>query len=349
MPNLIELQLPKIFNPDHPNRSTKLFGGYSSGIVNWNDIKHKVWHSLFKKLLGNFWQASEINLVDDTKSWNTDLNVFEQEAFLKANAQLAALDSLQTPSITMLMAYTTDSALKQVLAIMVQQEAIHTEAYSAILSSLVPLEVQNRAFDEAKANPLVLQRNKFVLDVYQEFIENPTKLNVLKFLVRCVVLEGIFFYSGFAYFYYLASKQKMMKSATMIQYIQRDEMQHSYGITQAIQIHINDNPELDCDETYDYIRDTIREAVEMEHAWSSELLQDIPGIDLNEFREYIEYLGNKRLRQMGLENIWSDKSNPMPWISVYTDEMIELTKTDFFENKERQYAKADADNGFDEL
>lgn len=346
MANLFEL--PRIFNPDQPNRSTKLFGGFSSGIVNWNDIKHKVWHSLFKKLLGNFWQASEINLVDDTKSW-LELNTFEREAFLKANAQLAALDSLQTPSVTMLMAYTSDSAFKQVLAIMVQQEAIHTEAYSVILSSLVPLEVQNKAFEEAKTNPLVLERNKFVLDVYQEFIENPTKRNALKFLVRCVVLEGIFFYSGFAYFYYLASKQKMMKSATMIQYIQRDEMQHSYGITQAIQIHIKDTPELDTEETYEYIRNTIREAVDMEYAWSSELLKDIPGIDLNEFLEYIEYLGNKRLRQMGLDNLWPDRNNPMPWISVYTDEMIEKTKTDFFENKERQYAKPDQDNGFDEL
>ena len=79
------------------------------------------------------------------------------------------------------------------------------------------------------------------------------------------------------------------------------------------------------------------------------ILKDIEGIDLLEFERYVEYLANKRFRQLGLKNLYEDRDNPMPWIHVFSDEMINETKSDFFEQKSRTYSKVTQSNGFDEL
>ena len=75
----------------------------------------------------------------------------------------------------------------------------------------------------------------------------------------------------------------MLKTSTMISYIQRDEMQHAYFISQFIRILLTENPELNTEENIDYIYQTISQAVELEKEWASVILKDIEGIDLDEF------------------------------------------------------------------
>ena len=66
----------------------------------------------------------------------------------------------------------------------------------------------------------------------------------------------------------LARRQKMLKTSTMISYIQRDEMQHAYFISQFIRILLTENPEMNSKENIDYIYQTISKAVELEKEWS---------------------------------------------------------------------------------
>ena len=247
------------------------------------------------------------------------------------------------------MDYVTDSSFKAIFAVISQQEAVHNESYSYILSSLVPLPEQNDRFNQAKNDPIVQKRNALILDAYEAFRNNPTALNLFKLAVNSINLEGIYFYAGFAFFYNLARRQKMLKTSTMISYIQRDEMQHAYFISQFIRILLTENPEMNSQENIDYIYETINQAVELEKEWARVILQEIEGVDLVEFKGYVEYLANKRLRQLGLKNLYEDRDNPMPWIHVFSDEMMNETKSDFFEQKSRTYSKVTQSNGFDEL
>ena len=287
-------------------------------------------------------------MQDDIKQWDS-LSETEKEVFLRINTQLASLDSLQTPTMSQVMDYVTDSSFKAIFAVISQQEAVHNESYSYILSSLVPLQEQNQRFNEAKDDPIVQKRNKLILDAYEQFRNEPTPIHLFKLAVNSINLEGIYFYAGFAFFYNLARRQKMLKTSTMISYIQRDEMQHAYFISQFIRILLTENPELNTGENVDYIYRTIGEAVELEKEWSRFILKDIEGIDLDEFENYVEYLANKRFRQLGLKNLYPERENPMPWIHVFSDEMINETKSDFFEQKSRTYTKVTQSNGFDEL
>lgn len=135
----------------------------------------------------------------------------------------------------------------------------------------------------------------------------------------------------------------------MISYIQRDEMQHAYFIAQFIRILLTENPDLNTSENIQYVYDSISAAVELEKEWAQHILKDIEGISLEEFEGYVEYLANKRFRQLGLENHYDGRDNPMPWIHVFSDEMMNETKSDFFEQKSRTYTKVSETNGFDEL
>ena len=287
-------------------------------------------------------------MQDDIKQWDS-LSETEKDVFLRINTQLASLDSLQTPTMSQVMDYVTDSSFKAIFAVISQQEAVHNESYSYILSSLVPLQEQNQRFNQAKDDPIVQKRNQLILDAYEQFRNDPTPIHLFKLAVNSINLEGIYFYAGFAFFYHLARHQRMLKTSTMISYIQRDEMQHAYFIAQFIRILLTENPELNTEENIDYIYRTIGEAVELEKEWSRFILKDIEGIDLTEFENYVEYLANKRFRQLGLRNLYPEQDNPMPWIRVFSDEMINETKSDFFEQKSRTYTKVTQSNGFDEL
>nr|WP_239672295.1 ribonucleotide-diphosphate reductase subunit beta [Mangrovibacillus cuniculi] len=344
----MKLNKSSIFDSHGPMVTTSLLNGKVSGVLNWNNIAYPQMYDLYNVLLSNFWKAQEINMQDDIKQWET-LSEKEKSTFLQINAQLAALDSIQTPVMYHVLEYVTDPSFKAIFAIISQQEAVHNESYSYILSSLIPLQEQHKWFENAKNDPLVNKRNAFIMEGYNAFLQEPTVENILKLAVYSIVLEGIYFYSGFAFFYHLSRKQKMVKTSTMISYIQRDELQHAYFMSQFVRIVRKENAELITPEVDEWIKNTIMRGVELEKEWSTYILFSVEGIEMDEFHAYLEYLGNKRLRQLDLPNAYKDNSNPMPWIQVYDDQKINETKSDFFEQKSRSYAKVSSLNGFDEL
>ncbi|QKS70596.1 ribonucleotide-diphosphate reductase subunit beta [Paenalkalicoccus suaedae] len=337
----------KLYEPSEPMKSPSLLNGKASGLLNWNDITYPHMYDLYQALLSNFWKAQEINMQDDIKQWD-HLSDNEKDVFLRINTQLASLDSLQTPTMTLVMDYVSDPSFQAILAVIAQQEAVHNESYSYILSSLVSTDEQKRRFEGAKADPLVRKRNAIIVEAYDEFHEKPSVDTLFRLAVQSINLEGIYFYAGFAFFYHLARQQKMLKSSTMISYIQRDEMQHAYFMSQFLQLLMEEHPELKNEAHLDYIYSSIKQATALEQEWARDILKDT-GINLDEYERYVEYLANKRCRQLGLQNAFPEIDNPMPWIHVFSDSMMNDTKSDFFEQKARTYAKVTEQNGFDEL
>src|SRR5699024_2336532 len=95
------LERAKTLEPRHPNKSTGVFGGKSSGILNWNDIAYPHWYKIYKRLIGNYWQADEINMASDVKQFEF-LDAAEKEAYLKIIGLLSTLDAPQTRTALLL-------------------------------------------------------------------------------------------------------------------------------------------------------------------------------------------------------------------------------------------------------
>ncbi|MBY7144930.1 ribonucleotide-diphosphate reductase subunit beta [Virgibacillus sp. NKC19-3] len=342
------LEKAKTLEPRNPNKSTGLFGGKSSGILNWNDIAYPHWYKMYKRLVGNYWQADEINMSSDVKQFPM-LTESEQEAYLKIIGLLSTLDGPQTRTALLLSLYSTDTSVQSIMAVISQQEAVHNESYSYVLSSVVSLDEQNESFDLGRKDPVLLRRNENIIKQYNAFVEEPTIENILKTLVYTSLLEGMFFYSGFAFFYNLARHNKMVGTSTMISYINRDELEHGRFIAELFRATLAENPQYNTSEFTDWIYAHFQESVELEIEWSNYVLADVEGIDLEEMAGYVKYRANKMLRMMGLEEIYPQHvDNPMKWIRAYVDN-FDGTKTDFFEQKSRQYTKTSDLNGFDDL
>jgi ribonucleoside-diphosphate reductase beta chain len=344
----MRLEQIKLMTPRYPNRGTSLIGGQMSGVVNWNDIRYPQMYTVYKAIQSNFWIPQRISMADDVKVWDS-LGEKTQGAFLRTIGQLATLDGKQTRAVLEFMRYVSEPTYSPIAANVAHQESIHNESYSYVLSSLVPLHVQNKAFDDAKTDPRVLKRNAPVDKYYQQFIDNPTPQTFFEALVSCVVLEGINFYSAFTFFYNLARNQLMVGTSTMIGYIQRDEVQHAYFFSQITRYLLAEMPELHTKENVDFIYSMLEEAVVLETEWARYALADIDGIDLDELEGYIKKLCNRRLRGLGLEDIYEGVDNSMPWMIAFDDKSNNQTKTDTFEQKSRNYKKVNSDNDMDDL
>ncbi|WP_368653436.1 ribonucleotide-diphosphate reductase subunit beta [Ornithinibacillus sp. 4-3] len=342
------LERAKTLEPLFPNKSTGLFGGKSSGILNWNDIAYPHWHKMYKRLLGNYWQADEINMQSDVKQFET-LTDAEKEAYLKIIGLLSTLDAPQTRTALLLSLYATDASVQSIMAVIAQQEAVHNESYSYVLSSVVTLNQQNKSFQLGRKDPVLQKRNEHVTNQYNAFVEEPTLENILKTMVFTALLEGMFFYSGFAFFYNLARHNKMVGTSTMVSYINRDELEHGRFISELFRATLAENPEYNTPEFTEWVYDTFKTSVENEIEWSAYVLKDVDGIDLVEMAGYVKYRANKMLRMLGLSEIYPEYTeNPMKWIRAYVDN-FDGTKTDFFEQKARNYTKTSDLNGFDDL
>lgn len=342
------LEQVKLMVPRNPNRGTAVIGGEYSGVINWNDIRYPQMYTTYKNIQSNFWIPQRISMADDVKIWAM-LSPKQQAAFLRTIGMLSTLDSKQTRAVLEFARYVSEPTYHPIAANVVQQEATHQESYSYILSSLVPLHVQNAAFDEAKLDPMIIKRNAHVDKLYQEFVDNPTPETFFRALVACVELEGINFYSAFCFFYNLARNQLMVGTSTMIGYIQRDEVQHAYFFSQIIRYVLAEMPELHTKENVDFIYNTIEGAVQREIDWAHYSLDEVEGIDLKELEGYIKKLGNRRLRGLGLDDIYQGVDNSMPWMMAYDDGSDNQTKTDTFEQKSRNYKKVNEDNDLDDL
>ncbi|GEN83104.1 ribonucleoside-diphosphate reductase subunit beta [Sporosarcina luteola] len=338
----------KVLNPAQPNKSTAIFGGQASGILNWNDLAHPHFYTLRQKIRSLFWTANEVDMTQDVKQF-PNLSKAEQEAFLKIIGLLATLDGPQTVVAMKIADFATDPSVKSIMATIADQESEHNHSYAYVLSSVTTLDKQMASFEMGRTDEVLMKRNERIVDIYNEFAENPTIETVLKAMVYTTLLEGLFFYSGFAFFYNLARHQKMVGTSTMISYINRDELQHGKAISDIFRAALAENPEYNTEDFTEWIYNQFRHSVEQEIIWSRYVLGEIEGIDLDEMAGYVKYRANKMLRMLGLSEIYPEfTDNPMKWIRAYVDNFDD-TKTDFFEQTSRQYVKTSDLNGFDDL
>lgn len=344
----IQLTRIKVLDPLSPNRTTAIINGTTSGILNWNDIPYPSFYRAYKELSTNYWIPDEVDMKGDARQYPL-LSEREKYAYDAIIGLLATLDSPQTRFIYNVAEYITDPAVHANVAIIAQQEVIHNESYSYVLASITNLQEQNRVFEFARTHPTIIKRNEPIMKAYDTFMANKTAENLVRALIQSSILEGINFYSGFAYFYNLVRQNKMTGTGKIISFINRDELAHSKFISEVIRAILGENPELQTDALTEYTYAAFRHAVELESEWSQEVLTGIDGIDVSEMVGYVKYRANKMLGMLGIPEMYQGYGeNTLPWIRAYADNFTQ-TKTDFFEMRNASYKKTNIDNGFDDL
>ena len=193
----------------------------------------------------------------------------------------------------------------------------------------------------------LLARNTFIGDLYNEFQRDKHPFTLLKVMMANFILEGVYFYSGFMFFYTLARNGKMPGSAQEIRYINRDENTHLWLFRNIILELQKEEPSLFTDENVAELRAEIGHILGIDsghkiivigagHLGHALLQKDM-------VTDYIRYLGNQRWTSLGYEPLFPDnvqEPENMRWVSQYSN--ANMVKTDFFEAKSTAYAKSTA-------
>ena len=335
-----------LFNPagDSDPRNRRIVGGNTTNLNDFNNLRYGWVSGWYRQAMNNFWIPEEINLGQDVKDYPL-LSDAERAAYDKILSFLVFLDSLQTANLPNVGEYVTANEVNLCLTIQAFQEAVHSQSYSYMLDTICSPEKRNEILYQWRTDEHLLARNTFIGDRYNEFVERRDAASFVRVLMANYILEGIYFYSGFMFFYNLARMGKMPGSAQEIRYINRDENTHLWLFRNIILELKAEEPQLFDDETVASLKEMVLEGARQEAAWGRYVIGDaIDGLTGPMVEGYIRYLAALRWKSLDFgDELYGepvDEPENMRWVSQYSN--ANLVKTDFFEAKSTAYAKAAA-------
>ena len=235
----------------------------------------------------------------------------------------------------------TNPECRQYLLRQAFEEAVHTHAYQYCIESLGLDEAE--IFNMYREMPSVAHKAEWALPYTQSLGDRDFKTGSLAadqrllrdLIAFYVVFEGIFFYVGFAQILSMGRRNKMTGVAEQFQYILRDESMHmNFGIDVINQIKL-ENPRLWTEEFKQSAIKLILDGVEYEKRYAEDTMpHGMLGMNAGLFKQYVEYIANRRLAQIGLPEQFQGVSNPFSWMS----EILDLKKEkNFFETRVTEY------------
>lgn len=336
-----------IFNENGQRGTESMINGNTTNLREWNRIKYSWARDFYRTMLNNFWIPEEISLNEDVKQFPY-LTDGERNAFDKIISFLNFLDSIQSENLPNLSRYITAAEVSSLLNIQTFQEEIHAQSYSYILDTVTNPITRDKIYDQWREDEHLLTRNKFIAGIYEKFNKEPEIHNFLRVIMANYILEGIYFYSGFSFFYTLARQGKMTATSTIFKYINRDEVTHLVLFQNIIKELKKENENIFTKELEEEFREMMKNGVEHEIQWGQYVTNnEILGLNDEFINRYIKYLSNLRLTAIGLKPLYPEiHKHPMEWIDSFSK--LNNTKTDFFEAKVTNYTKAAAFD-FDDL
>ena len=292
----------------------------------------------------NHWMPNEISMAADIALWKDPNGLTEQErVIIKRNLGFfSTADSLVANNLVLAVyRHITNPECRQFLLRQAFEEALHTHAYQHVIESLGMDE--SEVFNMYRKVPAVSKKAAWSLKFTKSLsdpnfstgtVENDQRL-LRDLIAFYVVFEGIFFYVGFVQLFAMGRRNKMVGTSEQFQYILRDESMHlNFGIDVINQIKL-ENPHLWTEDFQKEIISIVKEGVDLETAYAYDTMPvGILGLNAEMFSEYLRYIANRRLVQIGLNPEYQNVKNPFPWMS----EMLDLKKEkNFFETRVIEY------------
>jgi ribonucleoside-diphosphate reductase beta chain len=334
------------FNPKKVNALIQpMFFGEGVNIARYDQQKHSVFEKLIEKQISFFWRPEEVDVSRDRTDFQK-LSEAERHIFMSNLKYQTLLDSVQgrSPNVAFLPIVSIPE-LETWIETWAFSETIHSRSYTHILRNV--LNDPSAEFDSIMDNPHILSRAADVSKYYDDLIEHVSvyqlagegevtikgktyhislrdlKKKLYLAMVAVNVLEGVRFYVSFACTFAFFERKLMEGNAKIVKLIARDENLHKQGTSAALNIWASgaDDPEmaeiaLECKEDVLKIYDA---AVHQEKEWAGYLFQHGSMIGLTKviLSQYVEYTANQRLLDIGFDERYETKNNPLPWMSQY--------------------------------
>lgn len=329
----------------------------NSGILNNSTVdpnkilpmRYKWAREYYKAGVANNWTPEEVPMMDDIELWKKTedrggLTADERRMILWNLGFFSTAESLTANNIVLAVyRHVTNPECRQYLLRQAFEESIHTDMFIYACDSLGlnPDEIYNMYF----TIPSIKAKDDFVIEMTQSILEptfeTKTPQDVQRFVHDLVgyyvIMEGIFFYAGFAMMLNMLRNHKMIGIGEQFQYTLRDESIHLAFGSDLINTIVQENPEIWTNEFKADLVEKIKKSVDLEDAYARDALPTgIMGMNSTIIREYLEHIADRRLERIGLPKQYGS-ANPFPWMS----EIVDLKKEkNFFETRVTEYQTA---------
>tara|TARA_R110001592_G_scaffold55511_2_gene169542 strand:+ start:4932 stop:6035 length:1104 start_codon:yes stop_codon:yes gene_type:complete len=323
-----------VFNKEKNIDTTKqsMFFGPDLAVQRYDTMKYPVFDKLTQQQLGYFWRPEEVSLQKDRNDFQ---ELPEQQKFIfTSNLKYQTmLDSVQGRGPCM--AFLPFCSLPELEGAIVTwdfMETIHSRSYTYIIKNLY--SQPGDVFDTILLDEKIEKRAKAVTEQYDKLINMgyqwaidkskvdmyELKKTLYKTMVTVNILEGLRFYVSFACSFAFGELKLLEGSAKIISFIARDESQH-LAMSQTI---INNWHDRNDDKDMIKIRKECEQevykmyddALQQEKRWATYLFSKGSMIGLSEklLHQFVEYMANRRMKGIGLNAVYEQKTNPLPWI-----------------------------------
>lgn len=297
----------------------------------------------YKSAIANNWTPEEVSMQKDVEQWKSTrvLSDGERRLILWNLGFFSTAESLTANNIVLAVyQHVTNPESRQYMLRQAFEEAIHTDTfiYCCDTLGLDPDEIYNMYL----RIPSIKDKDDFVVELTKSMFDPGFKTegaaNIQRFVHDLVgyyvIMEGIFFYAGFAMMLALKRQNKMVGIGEQFEYIMRDESLHlAFGCDLINTIRV-ENPDVWTPEFQDEIGRLVDQAVKLEQRYAFDACPEgLLGINAQQFANYVEYVADRRLDRLGLPKRYN-RENPFPWMSQATDLAKEKN---FFETRVTEY------------
>lgn len=290
----------------------------------------------------NHWMPTEVPMTKDIETWRSgQLSDAERHVIMRNLGFFSTAESLVGNNLVLaIFKFITNAECRQYLLRQAFEEAVHTHTFLYIVDSLGLDE--NEVFNMYHEVPSIAKKDAFETELTAEVLAGDFSTEsdegaqaLLKNLIGYyLIMEGIFFYTGFVMILSFHRRNLMTGIGEQFQYILRDETIHlNFGIDLINGIKA-ENPQLWTADFQQQMVHRVRQAVELELEYAADCLPTgILGLNARLFRDYVQYIADRRLERIGLP-VQYGSSNPFGWMS----ETMDLAKEkNFFETRVTEY------------
>ena len=287
------------------------------------------------------WLPEEVPLAEDVKDWHKKLTGAERNLltqifrfFVQADVEVNNCYMKHYSQVFQ------PTEVQMMLAAFSNMETIHIAAYSHLLDTIGMPEAEYEAF-------MKYGEMKDKYDYMQEWgVE--TKTDIAKTLaVFGAFTEGLQLFASFAILMNFPRFNKMKGMGQIVTLSARDETLHTNSTVRLFNTFVHENPEIWNDEMRNDLYEACKTVVSHEDAFIDLAFEmgGVEGLEPQEVKDYIRFIGNRRLEQLNLEPLFDIEKNPLPWM----DEMLNgIEHMNFFEGRATEYAKASTEGTWDQ-
>ncbi len=297
-------------------------------------------YELYNQAVANTWFPHEVQLGEDLSDFGR-MTDDERHALTHLMSYFNPNELLVNKALAFgVYPYVNSAECHLYLAKQMWEEANHCMAFEYVLETF-PID-RAAAYESHVSVPSMAAKEQFEVSFIKRMSEQTLDISTVEgkqdfvrnLVAYNVILEGIWFYSGFMVALSFRQRNLLRNFGSLIDWIVRDESLHlKFGINLILTV-LDENPDVGTEEFAEEIRGMILKAVEMEEAYNRDLLPNgILGMNAEYINQYVKYLADRRLEELGFEAAYN-VTNPAKWMATANDT---LQLVNFFESINTSY------------